>query len=231
MNQPLFSLLRLRIFGSLVSGLLLASLAGCNSLPPVPGSGTITSETRALPEFREARLAGSAQVEYRHGQSSECTITADDNLLELIDTEVRDGILRIEFQQQVQPTQRIQIVITSPERQGFAIAGSADLTAEGLDADRFRLSIAGSGKAQLSGQVEDLRVDISGSGSVQSPQLICDQVTIKIAGSGKADVHAQQQLSLTIAGSGRVTYSGDAEVSQNVVGSGKVEQVTRTKSQ
>ena len=60
------------------------------------GSGTIETETRQLPALEAVFVEYPAEVTIRQGDAQSLTITADDNLLPQLLTEVRDGKLTIE---------------------------------------------------------------------------------------------------------------------------------------
>ena len=70
-------------------------LAGC-TLPGVTGSGEITSETRQLEPFHSISLNQmDAEVYITQDGGNAVEIFADDNIIDLIKTEVRNGVLVI----------------------------------------------------------------------------------------------------------------------------------------
>jgi hypothetical protein len=202
-------------------------LTGCQSVPPVPGSGTIVSETRQVETYRGVRLTGAAKVVYTIADQASCEIEADDNLLPLIDTMVENGTLKISFEGSLQPTATIQIRLAGPPLKSFSLVGSGTFETTEVDSGSFDFSITGSGTGSLSGQTQTLNVSVSGSGKILAPELKTADASIKIAGSGSADLHVDNSLNVSIAGSGKVTYSGEATTANSIAGSGKVEKITR----
>ncbi len=76
--------------GMLLLALLL--LGGCSSLPGgTAGSGTAKTETRPVAGFTSIELAGTGDVQVKQTGTESLTVTADDNLLPLLTTEVVDA--------------------------------------------------------------------------------------------------------------------------------------------
>src|SRR6185295_11212756 len=87
----------LRSFGYLAAVLGLAVLAlmttGCGA---VKGSGKRALKTLpAAAPFTAVRGEGAIELALRHGTGAEITVDADDNLHDLVRTEISDGVLRI----------------------------------------------------------------------------------------------------------------------------------------
>jgi hypothetical protein len=203
-------------------------LAGCNfnlGSPGVPGSGVITKEVRDVADFQHIVFDGSADVEYVAGGEPFCEIETDDNLQSLITTEVNDGELKISREGNVSPSQRMKIKLSSSALSSISAAGSFSVNASEVKGPKLALSFSGSGKANLSGLVDELSIDIAGSGSVGSLELAAQNVSVSISGSGSVQVNAEQTLAVSVAGSGKVEYTGNAQVEQSISGSGVVKAI------
>ncbi len=215
---------------SWVAGMLalVVAFSGCEGMPPIPGSGNIATETRQVQDFSGLRLTGGAEVTYTIAERVSCEIQADDNLLPLIRTEVRNEILKIDYEGTLQPSEPIRIQLSGPPLGSVGIVGSGKFSAPEVDSNRFDFSVTGSGQGEVKGSTKSLKVQISGSGKLNAPQLVCSDASVAIAGSGTADIHAESSLKVSITGSGSVSYSGSAESSSTIVGSGKVTPALRS---
>jgi hypothetical protein len=185
----------------------------------------------------------------RQGPAQQLTVSADDNLLPLLETEVTgsgaDARLLVRFKRgvSVYNSSRIKVDVTVPALTNLAAAGSGDIDLEAFDTPSLKISISGSsdtrlqqlktGELQISisgsgdvvgaGSATKLKVGIAGSGDVRLTEMKADDVNISIAGSGDAAVQAEKSLEVRIAGSGDVLYSGNpARVDSRVAGSGSV---------
>ena len=212
------------------------------------GSSRIATEIRRVPDFEAIALAGSIDLHVRQGAQPALEVSADDNLLPLLETSVESGrkgaTLRVSWKHGASIVTRSRVVVNVvvPQLKSLSGAGAGDMTVESFDTPALQLSLAGAGDVKLpglrtgelgigiagsggvsgSGQATKLAIRIAGSGDVKLADLQADEVTVKIAGSGDAAVVAQKSLEVSIAGSGDVSYRGDATVRKSIMGSGSV---------
>lgn len=210
----------------------------------VDGSGVVADEARALTGFHALRLSGPIDVEVHQSTREAVTVKADANLLALVDTVVRDGVLEIALRRGASLRTRNPIVITieckaldavfasgsgdiridrvKTHAFNLAVSGSNDVVVDALETDILAVSMSGSGDFRAAGRAPTQGYSIAGSGDVHAADLAGEQVAVKIAGSGDAQVHATQSLAVSIAGSGDVRYRGHPRVSRAIAGSGDV---------
>jgi len=217
-------------------------------LGQVKGSGKIATERRAASDFRAVHLAGAMKVVIRQSGKEAVEVSADDNLLPMIETKVvtLDGVptLEIGTKKGASYTTRNRMVVTVDviDLKSVAISGSGDVVADGiktgelklkitgsgdarmnqLDAGAMAVHVAGSGDVALAGKSGRLSISIAGSGDVTTRDLAAEDVSVSIAGSGDARVNARKTLDVSIAGSGDVDYTGDAVVKTSIAGHGSV---------
>ena len=200
-----------------------ATLAAAES---VDGSGKAATETRNVTGFHGVGLSVPGKLEIVPGDAEKLVISADDNILPLIETTVERGELRIRWRERghlnVHTRTTIRMTLTAKAVDALAISGSGDILANTVDAKSMQVSISGSGNVVLAGKAQDLRVDISGSGDVKAGKLEAQSARVSIAGSGDATVWARESLRVSVAGSGDVRYYGDPAVQRTVAGSGSV---------
>lgn len=201
--------------------------ASCSTVvdigPGVRGSGNLTTQTRDVTGFDGVVLLGSADVNIDVTGAESLTVETDDNILPLLTTEVRDGVLELGSESNISPT-RVTYTITVASLDSVRITGSGTITISNLGADDFAAEVAGSGTISPSGTTNSLDVNISGSGAYAGSQLESATATVEISGSGKAVVSVTGELDATINGSGDITYLGDPVVSSSVNGSGAIAQ-------
>src|SRR5262245_60947233 len=85
-----------RIFALLLT---IPLLAGCDWIPCgedcVKGSGVLTTETRSVEKFSAIQLANFGKLIIERTGTDSLTVTADDNIISLFTSEVRDGTLHL----------------------------------------------------------------------------------------------------------------------------------------
>lgn len=212
---------------TLLGSLLAAAacvVAACDDDPEtaVGGSGTIAVEEREVSGFSEVFVEGSGDVIVDLADRESMTIEADDNLLELISTEVRGSRLVIRHDEALDPTTDIVYRIEAIDFDGIAVAGSADVVAPGVDCETFSVAVAGFATIDVDGTCDALEVEIAGSGELDAGGLVVDRAEVSIAGSGDVIVNATGELQVSIAGSGDVVYLGDPATDIDIQGSGDV---------
>jgi hypothetical protein len=200
----------------------LITLCGCNP-NAIQGSGVSKTETRAVGSFSKIDLAGSPDVEVAVGSDTAVAVTADDNILPIIETKVEGGTLRIDSTNSYNTSLGVKVKITVPSLSGVSISGSGDIHATGLKAGDMDASLTGSGNITLGGVVDGLHAQVIGSGDLRAGELAAKRVRVTVTGSGNADVRAAEELEASVSGSGNVRYSGHPpQVRHNVTGSGDI---------
>jgi len=207
------------------------------------------SKTRDLPKFTSLKLAISADVYLTQSSTQSFRIEASDKLVNLIETEVKNGNLTIKWSKNnVRHNEKIKIYISMEDIVGLAISGSGDIIADGkIKTDKISLKISGSGdmsfsnleandiQSKISGSadisisgtqtVNSFSVAISGSGGIEAAKLKVENAKIKISGSGNCKLSVSEQLDATISGSGDIYYSGRPKINGKVAGSGSIRSV------
>ncbi|PKP14136.1 MAG: DUF2807 domain-containing protein [Bacteroidetes bacterium HGW-Bacteroidetes-3] len=211
----------------------------------IMGNGRIITENRTISDYDKISVAGPFDVVLVKGKEGKISIKADENLMEYIETEVKNGHLKIQPKKSYQLRSTKTIVITVPFEMvdAISLAGSGNVSSMdilnssdlnlnlagsgGLDlpvsTKNLIAHIAGSGNIKLSGISEVLNCEIAGSGNLNGSDLKANVSHVKIAGSGNVKVHAVSEIHANIAGSGNVIYTGNPTIEKlKSVGSGTI---------
>jgi hypothetical protein len=206
----------------LLSCCVLASACGLNA---IDGSGKVVTEPRPVAGFTAVSLRGSGRLVIEQTGTDSLTVTTDDNLLPLVQSEVKGNTLELgpkEWTTVLHPTKDIVFTLHVKTLEALDISGSGDVEAKGLNPESLRVEISGSGAASVQGTANDLNLTISGSGAYQGAQLASKRATVKVSGSGSAVIAASETLNADVTGSGSIQYVGDPKVVQQITGSGSV---------
>ena len=200
--------------------------AGCGivTTPGIQGSGNVITETRKISGFKEVNLNGSGQLTLEQNGTESLTITADDNLMPYLTSEVSGNRLTLGTKEHtnVSPSKDVVYKLTVKDLNEITVAGSGSADAKGIHTDQLKVVVAGSGSLATAGTAERQEITIAGSGDYHGANVKSRMVSISIMGSGSADLDASDKLDATIMGSGDIKYSGNAVVSKNILGSGSV---------
>jgi hypothetical protein len=212
----------------------------------VIGSGSVRTETRGVPSFTAIEVDGSGIVTLSQGIAQSLSVETDDNIMDLVRTEVIGGVLHLGLVPgtSIARMTRLEFRVTAPRIDAIVISGSGDvhtatpLRTSSLDldirgsgsidasveADTLRTHIGGSGGINVAGRAGDLSVTIDGSGSVRARDLASMTADVRVNGSGGVDVTARDTIAISINGSGDVSYGGGAKATVRSSGSGTARQ-------
>jgi DUF4097 and DUF4098 domain-containing protein YvlB len=176
----------------------------------IRGSGDRITQERDLPEFTRIENLGPFDVFVESGPRQQVRITFDDNLIDLIETEVRGKTLKIYCDESYRADRGCKVEITVAELDRITMRGSGDITAEGLTNRRFKCETRGSGDITLNSLTsKSVRCSISGSGDIEISNLKADYLECRISGSGNLDAAgAVEDVDISVSGSGDVNTRG-----------------------
>ncbi|MFB6258414.1 MAG: head GIN domain-containing protein [Flavobacteriales bacterium] len=217
--------LSLLIATLLLGGCSLIEGEGFYTREKVEGNGNIVTEKRSLPSFHTLR--NEAPVDIRLVKNkAEVHVRSDSNLLSLIGTEVRNGVLKVHLEEPVKNTEVRKVLVPSKNLGKIENDGAGDIAGkkrfrwgimkiqdEGagdiklhLSAEELHYKGEGSGDAMFRGNVKQLTIDNDGSGDVLALNLMAEKVYCGSEGSGDVKVDATVDLKVESEGSGDVVY-------------------------
>ena len=211
----------MRLRAALVLLTVVLLLAACSV---TQGSGQLATESRQVSGFTKVELSGVGELTIEQTGTESLTISAEDNLLPRLTSEVSGDALVLgeEPNTTIRPTKPITYTLTVKDLTGLAVSGSGNISVPKLAATALGTKISGSGAITVNGTAVDQDLEISGSGRYQAEQLTSKTVKAQISGSGTANVLATDLLDVKISGSGSLTYTGNPQVTQEISGSGKL---------
>ena len=194
--------------------------------PMINGSGTSKTEVRPVAAFSAIRLSDvDARVVIERTGTESLAVTADDNLVSLFTSEVKDGTLHLSVAKDKSVSgKRPLYKITVNDLRQLGVSGSGTVEATGLDGEALAMSVAGSGEINAAGRIEDLTISISGSGSCNAAALKAKRAKVAVRGSGDLTVNASDELEAIVSGSGSIWYVGSPKITPSISGSGEIRQ-------
>jgi hypothetical protein len=195
-------------------------LSGCHM--GVRGSGVRKIEKRDLPDFNAIETSGAFEVQVSCQKPASFELEADDNLLPLVETEVRDGVLRVRTTKGYRSSEGIVLRITVPDLASVKSTGAGKFNVANVKNDKFEIHSTGAATVVASGQSKSLKISSTGAGKIDAHDLRAGDADVNVTGAAGVDVYATDELDVTVSGAGRVTYSGNPKVNKKVNGAGQV---------
>ncbi|MBD1210235.1 MAG: DUF2807 domain-containing protein [Ignavibacteria bacterium] len=220
--KTLLTTLRLAASAIVLSFTLSGCFVNISGLDNIVGNGNITTEKRTITTFTGVSNQISADVDIICKQTPGLEITADENLLPYIRTEIVNGVLTISSDRVSISPRRLTIKASTDMLTNAQISGSGSMTVTGIDTQTLTGRISGSGNMTLIGKVTNGNYTVSGSGNIDAKSCTASEVAASISGSGNISVAVSQLLDGSISGSGSIIYFGNPTIRRNISGSGNI---------
>lgn len=200
----------------------LLMLSGCR-FGGVHGSGVRkTQKWDDLASFTSIETTGAFEVEVNCQKPVSFEVEADDNLIPLVEAEVKNGILRVRTTKGYSSSGGIIVRINVPDLESLKTTGAGKFRVSDVKNDQFEIHSTGAATVVASGQTKSLKIGSTGAGKIDAHNLRADTAEVKVTGAAGVEVYAANQLDVTVSGAGRVIYSGNPKVSKHVSGAGEV---------
>lgn len=204
---------------------------GCES-----GSGNQVTEERKVVDFSKIKISGAYTLILKQDSApSVLKITADDNLLKDIQTNVRNGKMEIKMKGNYCNSGPIRIYANVRQLTAIDGSGANQISSEGvintkdfelqlsgankvtleLNASVIRTKGSGSTEINLSGQAGEHWVELNGSGDLNALNLVTGKYHIETSGSSHCKINVLNELSVRTSGSGNVEYRGNPKSVNN----------------
>ncbi len=232
-----------KLYVAMFMSLAVISFFSCKK---VTGEGPVIKELRTTGDFSRIDFEVPGKIRFIKSETREIVIEAQRNIVEVIETRVREENLKISIRNNYTLRDHEDIVITvrapyvtviamkgsgnldipgvfNPENGHLSLQGSGNITVNAVENKKLDISIAGSGNVDiLDGAVNDLHLSISGSGNINMQGVDTDKATTHTSGSGTIKLSVNTELNAKISGSGDLYYNGSPIVNADISGSGKI---------
>jgi hypothetical protein len=204
-----------------LSLLSLIALSSC-MIGGVHGSGVRKTEKRNFEPFTAIETSGAFEVEVTCQKAATFEIEADDNILPLVEAEVRGNTLRLTTTKSYSSKGGIVVRISLPGLESVRSTGAGKFRITDLRNDRFKIDSTGAATVVADGRTTSLDISSTGAGKIDTNDLQATDATVRVTGAASVEVNAADQLDVTVSGAGRVVYSGNPKVSKHISGAGQV---------
>lgn len=197
----------------------------------------------AQENFTGISVGDNFSVSIVQSDANAISIDASDTDKSKIKTEVKDNVLHITADGNINQKLPVQIQIKVKSLQSLNVMGSATVKTENTltgDAISIKSSgagdvfiettiaevktdISGAGDVTLKGNTQQLTAEVSGAGDLKASHLIAEKAKVKVSGAGNAKVNAVKSIDADVSGAGSIIYKGNpAERNVNISGAGSV---------
>lgn len=205
-------------------------------------------EKKDVSGFSALVFRGMGRIDLLQGDHEELAIEAQPEIRSRIKTEVREGTLYIDYDEDWRDWtgirslsgDKIVFKLTMREINAISVSGVGSLDTPRIETSSLTLAITGPGlltvgtlrtstlavnlsgvgAIDLAGQTDEMTVTLSGAGSFKAARLEAGKASVRLSGVGTASVWAKNSLETSISGAGVIEYYGSPQLSQSNTGLG-----------
>jgi hypothetical protein len=219
---------------SATAGALLALLWACDGSHSAPtgsdtivGSDVIATEERPVAGFNAVSIDHPGRLIVERTGSESLQVTAEDNILPLVRSDVAGGRLTLSLAPGRGLTLNREIVyrLTVAELDDVEASGTARIELRGMRAEGLGVRLSGASMLRAAGECGALTILLSGASQGDTGALSARSVTAALSGASYGLVRASESLIVTATGASRLEYLGDPRVTSTVSGGSSVRRV------
>lgn len=210
------------------------------------GEGPLIETTYPGGDYTIADIRANLEVVYSSQPSNTVRVELQENLLPYLHVTVSDGRLQVDSDRGFLYDGKTvgRIYVNAPVLEKMYLSGATTLKdSDTISGDSFTLDLSGAAEVKmdfdlrelrvvaagacdlrLSGETDEMDVEISGAGSLDSRDLQAKNAKVEMSGAGSAVISCSDQLDAVISGAGSLEYYGNPDVRKDIGGAGSVRQ-------
>ena len=213
--------------------LLTLALTSCNldmAIGQVTGNGNVQTEERPVTEaFYEVRGSAGLDVYLTEGDSEKIVVEADENLLDIIETEIKDGKLIIRTDKNIGRSKSKKVHVTYTRLSTIEASSGADVFSNSpVNADEITLDASSGADLEVevhaqkvyaesssgadlkvSGTTKMLTAKASSGSDIKAGNLVTEDCDAKASSGADIVVHVTGQLDGKASSGGDIKYYGN----------------------
>lgn len=206
------------------------------------GNGVIAEDRREVTEeFTVVKASEGIDVYVTQADDFEITVEADENIIDLIGTDIKDGRLRVHAIENIGRATK-KVYVSLPEITALNSSSGADLIGKNvieankisldassgsdlqveLIADEVDANTSSGADIKVSGEANYLVADASSGSDIKARSLLVKKCTADASSGADISVNVSESLTANASSGADISYSGDATVQKRKSVSGSV---------
>lgn len=220
------------IIPKLLSILFIATLfSACNAnmFNGVSGNRNVRTENRSIQEnFTRVKVSTGLELYLTKGVQPKITVEADENLQDLIITEVKNGVLIIYSEKNIWKAAARKVYVTAKTLEGITATSGAEVyTEETITADTIDINASSGAQMEISldansvetnatsganiyvfGLTEKHTSSATSGASIEAYELRSKQVTARVTSGADINIYASESMNATATSGGDIDFKG-----------------------
>jgi hypothetical protein len=195
----------------------------------VNGNRNVVTEDRSTKEdFTKIKVSTGLDLYISQGSKNQITVEADENLQEIIRTEVNDGILKIYSKKNIWKAKARKVYVTIKNLEALTATSGADVyTNEALEVNNLNINATSGADIHVSVDANTIEttatsgsnIEVSGASnnhiskatsgaSIDAYQLQSKNVTVKVTSGANINVYASESIDAKATSGGDIDFKG-----------------------
>lgn len=209
---------------------IIFSSCNVNMFNRINGNGNVLSENRsAKAAFTKIKVSTGLDLYITQGSSNKITVEADENLLDLIITEIKDGVLVIYSEKNIWKAKAKKVYVTIENLEKLTATSGADVYAkETINAENIEISATSGADIrialnatsvetnctsgsdiEISGRSENHISKATSGASIDGYDLQSKNVIVKATSGADINVYASESIDAKATSGGDIDYKGN----------------------
>lgn len=210
----------------------------------VKGNRNVISEDRNISsDFNRIKVQQGISLYLTQANSTEITVEADENILDLLITEVKNNELKIYFDKKVYKAKARKVYLTTKNISEIRTSSGASVKTENtiqsktlvldsssgssikakVNADEIESSTSSGANIDIYGETNKLSARASSGSSIDADDLVALDVSAKVSSGANIDVHVKEYLTAKASSGGDIDYKGSPKkINKNTSSGGSV---------
>jgi len=207
----------------------------------ISGNGNIETQDRPISDnFTRIHVSQGIDVYLTSNNSSKLTVEADENIIDLLRTDVSDGTLKIYFEKNVWRAKSRKVYLSVPalnsivttsgasvrfqntlkaDKLSLRATSGADIYAH-VDVDNLNSATTSGADIKISGLATNFEANATSGSDIKAADLKADYVTARVTSGADIRVYAIKEINAKATSGGGIKYDGNPKVVNKTKNSG-----------
>ena len=192
------------------------------STPVTSGSGIVSTEARVVAGVSAVSVRGAGQLIVEHAAVEALSITAEDNILPLLEATVVGGRLMLGPVpgSAVAPTREVVYRLSVRTLSEIEASGASRVEVTGVHERQLTIRLSGASTLTVGGTADVVRADLSGASRCHAEALSARHVQADLSGASYVIVRVLDALVARVSGMSTLEYLGSPLIDSQLSGGG-----------
>ncbi len=209
---------------------VLMSSCNVNMFNRVNGNrNVVTADRSTSQKFTKIKVSTGLDLYLSQGTKNKVTLEADENLHDIIITEVNDGVLKIYSEKNIWQAKARKVYVTVKNLEGLTATSGSDVYTEdvlkvesikisatsgadiriALDADTVETSATSGSDIRISGTANNHTSRANSGASIEAYKLISKNATVNVSSGADINIYASESINAKASSGGDIDFKGN----------------------